>query len=56
MGQFKHPNVVEMHGLVIQREPVSPFVCLLQFLCISVVAAVLMLWSPTGFDGSGFAL
>ncbi len=23
MGQFKHPNVVEMHGVITQGEPVS---------------------------------
>ncbi len=23
MGQFKHPNVITMHGLVIEEEPVS---------------------------------
>ena len=27
MGQFKHPNVVEMHGVVTEGEPVSKQYC-----------------------------
>jgi hypothetical protein len=50
MGQFKHPNVVTMYGLVMQGEPVSP-------VCVSVgVAAVSMIWSITGIDSTRFAL
>jgi hypothetical protein len=52
MGQFKHPNVVTMYGLVMQGEPVSP-VCV--FVGV-VAAAVSMLWSITGIDSTRFAL
>ena len=37
MGQFSHPNVVELYGVITQGEPVSLFLFCLDFLSILIL-------------------
>ena len=54
MGQFKHPNIVHIHGVIVQDDPVSLqniAKCVtdmphMQYHCLAVLIVPLLLLSP----------
>ena len=51
MGQFRHPNVVTMHGVVTEGEPVSVYVRRNHMFCFMISCT----HTRTGFISSGIA-